>query len=168
MNVGLLTISDRASRGERKDETGPVLLAMAERFGWRAVEQAVVPDEAEAIGGTLRAWCDGGAVDLVLTAGGTGFGPRDRTPEVTREVCDRMAPGLAEAMRAASLQVTPYAMLSRAAAGIRGSTLIVNLPGSPKAARENLEVIRKALPHAAELLRDEGDDGDHGPPGPKA
>jgi molybdenum cofactor synthesis domain-containing protein len=115
--------------------------------------EATVPDEREIIAGTLLTWADEEELDLVLTTGGTGFAPRDVTPEATRDVVEREAPGLAEAMRAASLRITPHAMLSRAVAGIRGRTLIVNLPGSPKAVRENLETILPALPHAVELMQ---------------
>jgi molybdenum cofactor synthesis domain-containing protein len=117
------------------------------------VETGVVADEESQIRDRLTEWADTGRVDVVFTAGGTGFAPRDRTPEATLAVVERLAPGLAETMRAASLRVTPHAMLSRAVAGIRGSTLIVNLPGSPTGAVENLETIRAVLPHAVQLLQ---------------
>lgn len=153
MRVGLLTISDRSARGEREDRSGPALGAVAEAQDWEIVRREVVSDEQAEIEATLRIWCDGGEVDLILTTGGTGFGNRDRAPEATRVVVERLAPGLAEAMRAGSLRKTPHAMLSRAVCGTRGRTLIVNLPGSPRAAVENLEIILPALPHAAQLLR---------------
>jgi molybdenum cofactor synthesis domain-containing protein len=123
-------------------------------LGWVASRAEVRPDDLELLKRTLADWCDADLADVILTTGGTGFSPRDVTPEATRAVCERDAPGLAEAMRQASLQITPHAMLSRAAAGIRGRVLIVNLPGSPKAALENLEVIRPVLGHAVELLRE--------------
>lgn len=155
MQVGILTISDRAAQGEYEDRSGPLIRQMVKErlHGEMAVAQ-VVADERGEIAAILRRWADVDGLSLILTTGGTGFAPRDVTPEATRDVIDREAPGLAEAMRAASLQVTPHAMLSRSVAGIRGQTLVVNLPGSPKAARENLETILPVLPHALELLTD--------------
>lgn len=151
--VGILTVSDRGARGEREDRSGPALVeALAGLQGAEVVAQAVVPDERAEIEAALRRWLQEG-LDLILTTGGTGFSPRDVTPEATRAVIEREAPGLAEAMRASSLRVTPHAVLSRAVAGMAGKTLIVNLPGSPRAARENLETILPALPHGLDKLR---------------
>jgi len=156
IRVGILTVSDRTARREYDDQSGPVIAEIieAELPGGVVVERAVVPDEVEAIQDMLRHWADDLRLDLILTTGGTGFAPRDRTPEATRPLLDREAPGLVVAMLVASLQVTPHAMLSRPVAGMRGRTLIVNLPGSPKAVRENLRTILPALPHGLELLRD--------------
>ncbi len=154
IRVGILTVSDRASRGEYQDLSGPeVRKIVQEKLGAEVVVEEIVPDEREAIEEVLKKWADELDLELILTTGGTGFTPRDVTPEATKAVIEKEAPGLAEAMRAASLQKTPHAMLSRAVAGIRGRTLIVNLPGSPKAARENLEAILPALPHGLDLLR---------------
>ncbi len=154
ITVGVLTISDRGARGEYEDKSGPVIRAIVtERLGARLVKYEIIPDEIELIRSTLINWADEAGLDLILTTGGTGFAPRDVTPEATRAVIERETPGLTEAMRAESLKVTPHAMLSRAVAGIRGHTLIINLPGSPKAVRENLETILPALPHGLELLQ---------------
>ena len=150
--AAVVTVSDRSFRGERPDGAGPRVEALLREAGYLVTETALVPDEREQIEETLRRLADRGDIRLVVTAGGTGFSPRDVTPEATAAVCARMVPGIPEAMRAASLAVTPRAMLSRAAAGIRGGTLIVNLPGSPKAARENLEAVLPALEHGLKML----------------
>lgn len=150
--AAVLTVSDRGSRGQRPDEGGPLVAALLQSAGYEVVQTAMVPDEQEEIVRVLRKWADAGEVQLILTTGGTGFSPRDVTPEATLAVCQRLTPGIPEAMRAASLSITPRAMLSRAAAGIRGGTLIVNLPGSPKAAKENLEAVLPALGHGLEML----------------
>ncbi len=157
MNIrfGLLTLSDRSSRGERPDASGPALARLLLAENWSVSKEALLPDDESAIRSILSEWADSGEVDVILTTGGTGFAPRDVTPEATRAVIEREAPGLAEAMRAASLQITPHAMLSRVIAGIRKRTLIINLPGSPKGAVENLQVVMPVLPHAVQLLRDD-------------
>ena len=163
IRAGILTISDRSYSGEYEDRSGPVIRDLVTQRLDAVVElEAIVPDERPIIVSTLLAWADQAGLDLVFTTGGTGFAPRDVTPEATRDVIERETPGLAEAMRAASLQVTPHAMLSRAVAGIRGHTLIINLPGSPKAVCENLKTILPALPHAVELLQGQkGSDQHH-------
>ncbi|OGD19697.1 MAG: molybdenum cofactor biosynthesis protein [Candidatus Aminicenantes bacterium RBG_13_64_14] len=152
MKIGILTISDKGARGEREDRSGPAIREMMEAAGWEIVRAKIVPDEQDEIRAVLIDWSDEG-LDLILTTGGTGFSPRDWTPEATRAVIDRETPGIPEAMRRAGMEKTPTAMLSRAAAGIRKSTLIVNLPGSEKAVRESLEAILPALPHGVEVLK---------------
>lgn len=150
--AAVLTVSDRSFRGERPDAGGPLVVEILKNAGYAVTETAIVTDEKGRIEAALRQWCDREPVDLIVTTGGTGFAPRDVTPEATLAVCDRLTPGIPEAMRYASMQVTNRAMLSRAAAGIRKGTLIVNLPGSPKAARENLEAVLPALAHGLEML----------------
>ncbi len=154
MRVAILTVSDRSARGERADASGPALVEVILAQGWQIVQRAILPDDQPALSQKLAAWADSGQVDLILTTGGTGFARRDVTPEATQAVIERPAPGLAEAMRQASLAVTPHAMLSRALAGIRQRTLIINLPGSPQGAVENLRVVLPVLPHAIQLLQD--------------
>ncbi len=154
-SVAILTISDRSSRGERADESGPVLreLVTTKLANAEITHTAIVPDERAQISQQLIEWCEAG-VHLILTTGGTGFALRDVTPEAVRDVIEREAPGLAHAILQASLQKTPHAMLSRPVAGMRGHTLIITFPGSPKACRENFEIILPALPHGLELLNE--------------
>jgi molybdenum cofactor synthesis domain-containing protein len=152
--IGVLTLSDKGSRGEREDESGRVLQEMVAPLG-EIVRYQVIPDEEELIVATLVEWVDKDGVDLILTTGGTGLSPRDITPEATARVIEREIPGMAEAMRAASMAKTPHAMISRALAGVRRQSIIINLPGSPKGVRENLEVVYPALEHA--LLKLKGD-----------
>jgi molybdopterin adenylyltransferase len=154
LRFGILTVSDRSARGERPDLSGPALVELVTAQGWKVERAAILADDLAELRKTLSVWADGAELDVILTTGGTGFSPRDVTPEATRLVIERDAPGLAEAMRSESLKVTPHAMLSRALAGIRGKVLIINLPGSPKAAVENLKVILPVLVHAVELLQD--------------
>jgi molybdenum cofactor synthesis domain-containing protein len=154
VQVAVITISDRSSRGERPDSSGPVLVEEVLKAGWKVSTTQIIPDDFEIIRNTLVDLCDHAMADLILTTGGTGFSSRDVTPEATLSVVDRQAPGIAEAMRYESLKITPHAMLSRAVAGIRKKTLIINFPGSPKAARENFNVVKPVLPHAVELLQE--------------
>jgi molybdopterin adenylyltransferase len=155
LRFGILTLSDRSAKGERADASGPALADLIRAQGWSVAKQSILPDDESAICTALTAWTDSEEVDVILTTGGTGFAPRDVTPEATRKVIKREAPGLAEAMRAESLKKTPHAMLSRAVAGIRGRTLIINLPGSPKGAVENLQTVLPVLSHAVQLLTDD-------------
>ena len=166
IHAAVLTVSDKGSRGERDDLSGAALDEELRELGVAAVERAIVPDEADQIAAELTRWADETPVNLILTTGGTGMTSRDVTPEATLTVLDRQAPGFAEAMRAGSAAKTPHAMLSRAVSGLRGKTLIVNMPGSPRACREQFAMIAPALPHAVEKLLDLG--GDCAAPSPPA
>ncbi len=154
--AAVITVSDKGARGERIDTSGPSLCAILREHGWEVTYTAVIPDEPEMIKSELIRCSDALGVGLVLTTGGTGFSPRDVTPEATQAVMERAAPGIPEAMRAESMRITPRGCLSRGAAGIRGRTLIVNLPGSEKASRENLLPVLGALAHGVEMLRSSG------------
>jgi molybdopterin adenylyltransferase len=158
LRAGILTISDKGSSGARQDTSGEAIHEILAAIDVSVKNYSVIPDEKELIAETLARWVDLDSLDLIFTTGGTGLTPRDVTPEATLSVVDRVVPGFAEAMRAESLKKTPTAMLSRAVVGTRGSCLIVNLPGSPRAVRECLEVILPALPHAVETLRGEAGD----------
>ena len=156
MKAAILTISDRCARGEAEDVTGPTLRKVLETAGAQVVESALVPDEADLIQAELIRLSDQVGADVVFTNGGTGLGPRDVTPEATEAILERRTPGLAEACRLGSLPKTPTAMLSRGTAGLRGKTLIVNLPGSPRGARECLEIILPVLDHAVDMIAGRG------------
>ena len=158
--AAIITASDKGSKGEREDASGKLISEMMENAGYTIASYAILPDEQVVIERELRRICDEGLADLILTTGGTGFSPRDRTPEATVAVAERLVPGIPEAMRMQSMNITKRAMLSRAAAGIRGKTLIVNLPGSPKAVRENLGFIITELQHGLDILT--GRDGECG------
>ena len=154
LRVGILTCSDRSARGERADVGGPTVHNLvAERLGAKVAQYKVVPDDRAIIAATLREWADEHQLDLIITTGGTGFAPRDVTPEATRDAVERETPALVQAMVVESLRITPYAMLTRATAGIRGRTLIVNLPGNPKAATENFDAVAEVLPHAVQIVQ---------------
>jgi molybdopterin adenylyltransferase len=156
--AAVLTLSDRGSRGEREDLSGKILADMLASISGRVETYVVLPDDRKLIEEKLIYYADHLGMDVIATTGGTGVGPRDVTPDATRAVIDKEIPGMAEAMRLAGLQKTPFAMISRAVVGCRGKTLIINLPGSPKGVRENLEAILKAIPHAVEKLK--GDPAD--------
>jgi molybdenum cofactor synthesis domain-containing protein len=155
--VGVLTLSDKGARGEREDESGPLLTTMVTELG-EVIRYQVIPDDFNTIILMLKSWSDDVGLDLILTTGGTGLSPRDCAPQATQSLLDYEVPGMAEAMRMASLKITPRAMLSRALVGVRKQTMIINLPGSPKAARENFAVLLPVLSHALEKLK--GDPSD--------
>lgn len=166
IRVAIVTVSDKSFAGAREDAGGPAIRSSLDAHGlaWREVDYRVVPDEEQLIGEALFHLSERTDVDLILTTGGTGLAPRDVTPQITLRSIDYEVPGIAEAMRAASLKVTPMGMLSRGVAGVRKRTLIINLPGNPKAVRENLEAIAPALEHAIDTLR--GEVGEHSRPTP--
>jgi len=152
MRVAILTISDTVSRGERPDRSGPAVRERCAKLEWKIVIEEILPDDRAKLSARLARLADAGDVDAILTTGGTGLGPRDVTPEATKEICEKLVPGLSELMRERGRQSTPRAVLSRAVAGVRGSVLIVNLPGSPKGAVESLDAVADLLPHAVEVL----------------
>jgi len=154
-NLGILTISDKGSQGKRYDKSGEVIRNSSLVLDNNVAKYEVVPDEIDIIASKLTEWADEGSVDVILTTGGTGLGPRDVTPEATLSIVDKMVPGFAEVMRIKTFEVTPFAILSRVMAGVRGECLIINLPGSPKAVQECLDIISAAIPHAVEILRGE-------------
>ena len=153
IHAGVITISDKGSRGEREDKSGPEIIAMLESMGITILHSKVIPDDEELIKEALIEYADVKRLDLILTTGGTGVSPRDVTPDATLQVIEKEVPGMAEAMRRESAKITPHAMISRAVAGIRGASLIINLPGSPKGVRENLAVLLPALNHAVEKIK---------------
>ncbi len=161
LRIGILTASDRSSRGERKDQTSPALEEAIKSENWQVMRVAIVPDDFQIIKETLISWTDGGEMDVIFTTGGTGFSPRDITPEATLAVVERLAPGMTEAMRIFSMKATPHAMLSRGIAGIRKEVLIINFPGSPRAAIENFKVVQPVLAHAVELLKNDPESEKH-------
>jgi molybdopterin adenylyltransferase len=153
IKAGIITISDRSSRGEREDKSGPVIQELLGSINAEIADYIIVPDEKDVIADTMKKLADENGVDLIVSTGGTGLAHRDVTPEATLEVIDKRVPGFEEAMRSESMKITPHAMLSRAVAGVRNQTLIINLPGSPKAVRETLSVVLPAIPHAIEIMR---------------
>lgn len=157
MKIGIITASDKGYKGLRTDESGPAIARIMQEYGARVLAAEILPDDMQMLSDAMIHMADVLDCDVIFTTGGTGFSPRDVTPEATMAVCQRNAPGIPEAMRAGSLKITDRAMLSRAAAGIRGATLIINLPGSPKGATECLHIVLPVLSHAVEILRGGGE-----------
>jgi molybdenum cofactor synthesis domain-containing protein len=155
LNAGILTVSDKGTTGERQDTSGKVIEDCLSQLNCRTVKYEIIPDEMDIIARKLTEWADGGGLDIILTTGGTGLSQRDVTPDATLSVVDKVIPGFGEAMRAGIFSVTPMAILSRAVAGVRGKCLIINLPGSPKAVKECLEVVLPTIPHAVEIIKGE-------------
>lgn len=154
--IAVLTASDKGAAGTRTDESGPLITKRMEALGAKVVATALLPDDLTALADQLRAWSDDDVADLILTTGGTGLSPRDQMPEATLAVAQRLVPGIAEAMRAYSMQITPRAMLGRGVAAVRGNTLVINLPGSPKAVTESLDTILPVLEHGLDMLCQSG------------
>ncbi len=154
--VAVLTASDKGARGDRRDESGPLIEKRMEALGCTITARALLPDDREGLASRLKSWCDEGIADLILTTGGSGFSPRDQIPEATASIAERLVPGIPEAMRAYSMKISPRAMLGRGIAAIRGQTLMINLPGSPKAVTENLDAILPALEHGLDMLTGKG------------
>ena len=153
VSFAVITASDASSRGERADTSGEVITKMMRAAGHVFVEKLISPDDRALIAGHLSDWCDSGKADVIITTGGTGLGPRDVTPEATSDICDYEVPGIPEAFRAATVSITPFALLSRAKAAVRNRTLIINLPGNPKGVEETLPIVMPLLVHAVEILR---------------
>ncbi len=160
LSVAIITISDKGSRGEREDLSGPAIRQLVETLSVDVVSYQIIPDDKTDISSAIRKCADTLKCDLIITTGGTGVGPRDVTPEATRDVIEKEIPGMSEVMRVEGLKKTPHAMISRAVVGIRGRSLVVNLPGSPKAVKENLQAILPAIPHTIAKIK--GDDADCG------
>ncbi len=152
-NIAILTISDMGARGDRVDTSGDIISGLIEKEGYAQICRDIVPDEIDLISNKLRVWCDGGDIDLILTTGGTGLGPRDVTPEATKSIIQIEVPGITEAIRIETFKTTQFSMLSRSVAGVRSGCLIINFPGSPKAVNECMQVVMPVIPHALEMLR---------------
>ena len=152
-NIAILTISDMGARGDRVDTSGDIISGLIEKEGYTQICRDIVPDEIDLISNKLRVWCDGGDIDLILTTGGTGLGPRDVTPEATKNIIQIEVPGITEAIRVETFKTTRFSMLSRSVAGVRSGCLIINFPGSPKAVNECMQVVMPVIPHALEMIR---------------
>lgn len=152
-NTAILTISDMGARGDRVDTSGDIISGLIAKEGYTQICRDIVPDEIDLISNKLRVWCDGGNIDLILTTGGTGLGPRDVTPEATKSIIQIEVPGITEAIRIETLKTTRFSMLSRSVAGVRAGCLIINFPGSPKAVNECMQIVMPVIPHALEMIK---------------